>query len=126
MDQNWNFYGNDYSFDISDADCLEKIGTVFTLARNFDEDEETLTPSEKSVKLCTAVRSFFSSLFGDEKSLVICGEKQSAARCAEAYLDFLAFLNKQIDEFSRIREAVEEKYSHRTALLAQAEQDDLQ
>ena len=119
MDQNWSFSGSKYPFDISDAECLERMSKVFETVRSDEnEDESALTPAEKAVRTCTAIRSFFTSLFGEDASREICGEKQSAARCSEAYLDFIAFLNQQITEFSKIREAVEERYSARAAALA--------
>lgn len=119
MDQNWNFSGEKYPFDISDADCLEKMSSVFeTVGDDFDENDD-LTPAERANRTCNAIRGFFTALFGDDASREICGEKQSAARCSEAYLDFISFLNQQINDFSKIREAVEEKYSARAASLAQ-------
>lgn len=122
MDQNWTYGGGKYPFDISDADCLERMSTVFKSVHNdTDWDEGSLTPAEKAERTCNAIRRFFSALFGNDASREICGEKQSAARCSEAYLDFIAFLNRQINEFAKIREAVEERYSSRAAALASAD-----
>ena len=118
MDQNWSYGGEEYPFDISDAECLERIGKIFAILKNDDNTDGGLTPAEKAIEVCESIRSFFSALFGDEKSLEICGQKQSAARCTEAYLDFIEFLKVQIDEFSRLRQAVEERYSKRAASLA--------
>lgn len=119
MDQFWHFSGENYPFDISDADCLERMGKVFSSIRgDTDEEDSSLTPSEKTVRTCNAIREFFSVLFGEKASLDICGERQSAARCSEAYLDFIAFLNEQINDFSKIREAVEARYSARASALA--------
>ena len=118
MDRNWIFSGQKYPFDISDAECLERMSSVFSSIRgDNEEDESALTPAEKAAKTCNAIRSFFSVIFGEDASRDICGERQSAARCSEAYLDFIAFLGEQIDEFSKIREAVEERYSSRAAAL---------
>lgn len=123
MDQMWTFLGQEYPFDISDAECLDKMGKVFSVADELDSDDEGLSPSEKAEKLCKTVRSFFAVLFGEEGSQNICGLNQSAARCTEAYLDFIAFLNRQVDEFSRIRELIEQKYSMRASSLASSEQE---
>ena len=119
MDQMWNYGGMNFPFDISNPDCLEKMGKVFSIKDGLDEDGGTLSPSEKAERLCSTVRAFFSVLFGDDKSSLICGSEKSAARCAEAYLDFIAFLGRQIDNFARIREAVEEKYALRVSSLAE-------
>ncbi len=118
MDHNWNYDGERYSFDISDAECLERIGRVFSSVRDGLGDENTLSPAEKATRTCDAVREFFTALFGVEASRTICGDRQSAVRCAEAYFDFIAFLNEQITEFSHIREAIEAKYAARAAALA--------
>lgn len=119
MDHNWNYDGRLYTFDISDAECLERMGRVFSSVREgLDGDEDKLTPAEKAVRTCDTVRGFFTALFGEEASLAICGDRQSAVRCTEAYFDFIAFLNAQINEFSHIREAIETKYAARAASLA--------
>lgn len=120
MEHYWKWDGGEYPFDISDADCLERIGKIFASVRKELSDEDALTPAERSAKTCNTVRDMFTALFGADESLAICGKPQSAARCSEAYLDFIAFLNEQVDEFSRIREAVEARYSARAAALASA------
>ena len=118
MTTQWIWDGTGYTFDISEAECISRISDVFAGRKELFPDDAALTPSQKAENICHAVRIFFSALFGDEKSRTICGVRQSAARCTEAYLDFISFLGRQIDEFSRIREAVEEKYAERAASLA--------
>lgn len=119
MDHNWNYDGRLYSFDISDAECLERIGRIFSSVREgLDENEDKLSPAENATRTCDTVREFFTALFGEDSSRAICGDRQSAVRCIEAYFDFIAFLNAQINEFSHIREAIETKYAARAASLA--------
>ena len=117
MNKNWSYRGKNYTFDISNPDCLGRIGSVFPIKDGLDGEEE-LTPSEKAERICAAVRTFFTALFDDDGADEICGDGHSAADCTEAYLDFIAFLNVQLDEFARIREAVEQRYTEKAASLA--------
>lgn len=123
MDLKWNYGGNVFPFDITSPDCLGRMSKVFSLKDGLDGDDSALSPAEKAERICSAVRSFFSALFGEEDSALITGETRSAARCVEAYLDFIAFLGRQIDDFARIREAVEEKYALRASSLADCAAD---
>jgi len=71
---------------------------------------------------CGILQEFFDDVFGDGSGEDICGKTLSAEAYSRAYIAFLDFVHRQVDEMTGIRQAAEERYRARAEMLG-LEQD---
>lgn len=92
----WNYNGNEFEFDMTDADIVERYENVF---EEMGEKEKALPKTGKHSEIMRAHYNWFietfDKLFGEGNGKKICGEKCSLSNCYDAYEDFLSFVAAQ-------------------------------
>lgn len=95
----WNYNGNEFEFDMTDADIVERYENVF---EEMGEKEKALPKTGKHSEIMRAHYNWFvetfDKLFGEGNGKKICGEKCSLSNCYDAYESFLAFVALQRTE----------------------------
>lgn len=123
MNHFWCFGGREYPFDISESDCMKKVGDALTTLKKLADELENkaacanLAPHETIDEQCGMIGTFFDMIFGGGEGKKICGERHSLDRYSEAYMEFIVFLNSQVEEFSAMRESIEKRYAERLAAV---------
>ena len=103
----YNRNGNNFIFDIADADEAEK----YEKAINRMGEAEKAMPKDGSVSAiyraqCKCLRTFFDDVLGASAGVKICGEKDNVTICYDAYIDFLKFVSAQRDHILDTRNAM--------------------
>lgn len=129
MNTTWEFSGREYYFDVSEYECMKKMGKALSALRGAAEESEKKSRADKeknapgdspeAVKAqCVMIRAFFSDIFGDEAAENICGAALSGSRHGAAYMDFIAFVDLQVKEVNSMRDKIKKKYASRAESLA--------
>lgn len=123
----WKYRGCEFAFDISDSRCMKRMNDALEPLKNgYDaiEGDECRT-YEAIERVCGMIGGFFAALFGEEYVKPICGDGMSFESYTDAYVDFIIFVNDQLEALSRFRENVEnrltEKFASRIADLGGGE-----
>ena len=56
------------------------------------------------------IRAFFDNVFGEGAGEAICGVRHSAEQYTLKYVDFIVFVNRQVEAFSELCRSIEDKY----------------
>ncbi len=118
MIKQWTWNTVTYPFDVSEAGCMGRLlaaleGLRANLSRfRREQDADDLLSCH-----CGILQEFFDEIFGDGAGADLCGKALSAEAYSRAYIDFMDFVNSQIDELNRLRKEAEEKYLARAAIL---------
>ncbi|MBR4959562.1 MAG: hypothetical protein IKY52_01555 [Clostridia bacterium] len=118
MNKNWTWNKITMPFDISEVGCMNRLLAALGGLRNNlagfrrDQDADDLLSCH-----CGILQEFFDEVFGDGAGETLCGTVLSAEVYSRAYIDFMDFVNGQIDELNRLRQETEEKYLARAAAL---------
>ena len=116
MSNVWCYGGREYSFDISDADCMKAVGEALDKlksAADVLEEKKDLLPHETIEEQCGMIRVFFDGIFGAGEGERICGARNSLEKHSDAYVEFIVFLSSQVEAFSSMRESIEARYAER-------------
>jgi len=118
MNKNWTWNKITMPFDISEVGCMNRLLAALGGLRNNlagfrrDQDADDLLSCH-----CGILQEFFDEVFGDGAGETLCGTVLSAEVYSRAYIDFMDFVNGQIDALNRLRKEAEEKYLARAAAL---------
>ena len=106
----WRYNGNEFSFDMGDADDLAHFEEVMD---RFQKAEMTVkrdgSLAEQVIAYDAMYRNMYDDLFGDGAGDAILGQKRNMNNCNLSYASFLEFLGRQGAEFQRQREIIEQK-----------------
>ncbi len=113
MNKIWNYGGNDYRFDISERECMEKINSALGSLR----EDVCMAEGESTAALieghCRMIASFFDTVFGEGSGRAICGDTESAEAYSAAYLDFIMFVSAEVNSFAAMSEKMGAAYAQR-------------
>lgn len=109
MMRTWNYGGDEYPFDISEAGCIQRLAEALASMKEKPEGDA----AEHMETHCCMIAEFFDTIFGEGSGERICGSVMSAGTYSEAYLDFIAYIREQIDSLTRLRAETEERYLRR-------------
>lgn len=111
MEHNWNVSGREYYFDVSDSECMKKLNGALTVLCGECESESAAAEVGDTIERhCAMIGRFFDGVFRDGAGAEICGERHSAEQYTMRYVDFIVFVNRQVEAFSRLCKSVEDKY----------------
>lgn len=125
----WSHGGIEYYFDISDSGCMKRMNDALEVLReNYAEAEGSEKQTHEEIdRVCGMISKFFGTVFGEDRIKSICGEKNSLEAYMGAYVDFIMFVNEQLEALAKFREDVEkrvtEKFASRIADLGGAESE---
>ncbi len=109
MNRIWNYNGREYRFDISEKACVERLSDALrTLREDVGAADSTAAAIEKH---CGMIAAFFDTVFGEGCGREICGAAESAEAYSEAYVDFIMFVNSEVNSFASLREEIETAYN---------------
>lgn len=92
----FQYNGQEYTFDIADADDAEKFEkAVGNLQKADVKREHDGRLSETIIYQCQILRAFFDDVFGAASGVKICGDKNNLSVCMEAYKSFLEYVKEQ-------------------------------
>lgn len=92
----FKYNGKEYEFDVSDAECTEKLEAAADKMR----EEESKIPktglaSEIIKAQCNLIKNYFDNCLGEGKGNEICTEKNKLSVCYDAHESFLLFVKAQ-------------------------------
>ena len=126
MDRIWISGGREYPFDAGEYGCMQRLGEAIGQLRQkvAGMDEEKTEMGDVSCaavirRQCETIESFFDHVLGEGEGVKICGDRKNIGVCFEKYADFIAFVNAQIDGYTRLRAQVEARFAERLAALAE-------
>ncbi len=110
MEHIWKTGGREYYFDVSEGEAMDRLNAALASLT-----EECTVQSGTSVggtieNHCAVIGRFFDAVFGEGAGREICGERRSAEQYTMCYVDFIVFVNRQVEEFSALCRDIEEKY----------------
>lgn len=126
MDRIWITGGREYPFDAGEYDCMQRLGEAIGQLRqkiaSFDGEQQNERDDVPCAALirrqCETIEGFFDHVLGEGEGVKICGERKNIGVAFEKYADFIAFVNGQIDGYTRLRAQVEAKFAARLSALA--------
>ncbi|MGN1346533.1 MAG: DUF6673 family protein [Eubacteriales bacterium] len=120
MDHVWNYGGAEYLFDVSESENMGRMCRGLEALRGDIGGLAGETAEDALREQCCIIRRFFDAVLGDGTGVKVCGEAYSADAHTTAYVEFILFVNEQVNRFRTKMEAVEEKYRGRAAQMTQA------
>ncbi|MBQ4606099.1 MAG: hypothetical protein IJB15_05305 [Clostridia bacterium] len=118
MIKQWTWNTITYPFDVSEAGCMGRLlAALEGLRENLSRFRREQDADDMLSCHCGILQEFFDDIFGDGSGEKLCGKALSAEVYSRAYIDFMDFVNGQIDELNRLRQEAEEKYLARAAAL---------
>lgn len=109
MEHIWKTGGREYYFDVSESESMDKLNGA--LAALCGECGESGDPAANTLeKHCAMIGRFFDTVFGDGAGTEICGQRHSAEQYTMRYVDFIVFVNRQVEAFSAMCREIEERY----------------
>lgn len=107
----WKINGQEFEFDLDDADVLENMMKTFEAV---DEERAELSKEGATVgfirSYCKVYYRMFDRLFGPGSGEKIFKGKHNARICEEAAEDFISFANRQVQKVNQRRNAGKKKY----------------
>lgn len=107
----WKINGQEFEFDLADADVLEGMLKAF---ETVDEEQKELQKTGATVSFvrdyCNIYYRMFDNLFGPGAGDKIFGGKHNIRVCEETADDFIAFANRQVEKVNQRRNAKNQKY----------------
>lgn len=118
MIKQWTWNTTTYPFDVSEAGCMGRLlGALEGLRANLAQFRREQDADDMLSCHCGILQEFFDDIFGDGAGETLCGKALSAEAYSRAYIDFMDFVNGQIDALNRLREDAEKRYLERAAAL---------
>ena len=119
MNHLWTYNGAEYPFDISESESMGRMCCgLNTLRKEIGSLPET-GASDALRSQCLIIRRFFDTVLGDGCGVNVCGADYSADAHTTAYVEFISFVNTQVNSFREKMAALEEKYCDRAEQLEQ-------
>lgn len=117
MEHIWKHNGCELSFDISDSGCMKRLGDALEpLRAGYAEMEsEKIRTHEQIDRVCMLIGRFFGTVFGEDCVSLICGERNSLEAYTGAYVDFILFVNDQLEALAKFRAEIEKRVTDRFA-----------
>ncbi|MBQ2726962.1 MAG: hypothetical protein IJF78_14765 [Clostridia bacterium] len=110
MEHIWNIGGREYFFDVSESETMNRLnGALASLCEDCTQPEGK-EAGDTIRHHCTMIGRFFDSIFGEGAGRDICGERLSAEVYTMRYVDFIVFVNRQVEAFSAMCREIEDKY----------------
>lgn len=92
----FRYNGQEYAFDIADAEDADKFEKAVENLQSADvKREHDGRLSETIISQCNILRVFFDDVFGENAGEKICGEKNNLSVCMDAYKSFLEYVKEQ-------------------------------
>ncbi len=121
MNHTWIWNGQEYPFDISESESMGRMCEGLAVLRGDINGLCGDSASDALREQCLIIRRFFDTVLGEGTGVKICGEAHSADAHTTAYVEFILFVNAQVNAFRDRMAAVEEKYMNRAASMPQDE-----
>jgi len=111
MEHIWNAGGREYYFDVSESESMNKLNNALAaLCAECGEGDNNGSAGGAIEHHCSIIGRFFDSVFGEGAGKEICGERRSAEQYTMRYVEFIVFVNRQVEAFSAMCRDIEEKY----------------
>lgn len=114
MEKIWKWNGVETYFDITNPGCMRRLMDALEGLRNnlaqFRREQDT---DDMLSCHCGILQEFFDDVFGEGSGEHLCGKQLSAEAYSRAYLDFLDFVNGQMDALEAMHREAEGKYRTR-------------
>jgi len=111
MEHIWKTGGREYFFDVSESESMRKLnGALASLCGECGGAESGEGVGDTIENHCAMIGRFFDSIFGEGAGDAICGQRRSAEQYTMRYVDFIVFVNRQVEAFSAMCRDIEEKY----------------
>lgn len=111
MEHIWNVSGREYYFDVSDSECMKKLNHALTVLCGECGEGEAITEVGGTIEHhCRMIGDFFDNVFSEGAGTEICGQRHSAEQYTLRYVDFIVFVNRQVEAFSKLCRSIEDKY----------------
>jgi hypothetical protein len=111
MEHIWKTGGREYYFDVSESESMERLnGALATLCEECSTTGSDGTVGGTIENHCAMIGRFFDAVFGEGTGREICGERHSAEQYTMRYVDFIVFVNRQVEAFSAMCRDIEDKY----------------
>ncbi len=111
MEHIWKTSGREYYFDVSESESMRKLNTALAeLCGECDGAKTSGGVGDTIENHCAMIGRFFDNVFGKGAGDEICGQRHSAEQYTMRYVDFIVFVNRQVEAFSALCRDIEEKY----------------
>lgn len=110
MEHIWNTGGREYYFDISESETMKRLNDALAEICETCAQPAGSELGDTIVHHCGMIGTFFDRMFGDGAGREICGEKLSAEQYTMRYVDFIVFVNRQVEAFSQMCREIEDRY----------------
>ncbi len=120
MNHIWIYGGREYHFDVSECECVDKLTEALGKLRGEADllDMGGGGTAEIIRRHCKMIAEFFDTVFGEGFGKEICGDELSAEEYSTAYIEFILFVNSQVEALANLRAAVESRYLSRIESLS--------
>ncbi len=96
--------GTELYFDLYDADTAQRYEQALSILRSIPQPDENTRLADSIRTQCSAVFSFFDTLFGMGTSLKLFGEETNLTKCLTATEEILLEVNRQQKNMVRLIE----------------------
>ena len=118
MEKTWVWNGRKYAFDITEAGCMRRLMDALEgLRHNLAQFRREQDTDDMLFCHCGILQEFFDDIFGEGAGEELCGKKRSAEVYSRVFLEFIDFVNGQLNAVEQLRETAEKKYRKRAAAL---------
>ena len=122
MEHIWKTSGREYYFDVSESESMDRLnGALSELCKECGDDGSGSSVGGTIETHCAMIGRFFDSIFGEGAGAEICGKRHSAEQYTMRYVDFIVFVNRQVEAFSAMCREIEERYLGTLQSIAAAE-----
>ncbi len=120
MEHTWNYGGRSYPFDISESGNMARMCEGLNNLRGELGTSGGDSAGDNLREQCLIIRRFFDTVLGEGAGEAVCGAAYSAEVHTTAYMEFILFVNDQVNAFREKAAAVEKSYRNRAAELEPA------
>lgn len=100
----FSYNGCEYEFDVRDADAAEKFETAAQTLQLADKSMPKDGKASSQIRYqCGIIKRFFDDCLGPGAGTAICGDRDNAGICTEAYAAFLNIVKAQKNELLRVK-----------------------
>ena len=114
MEKIWKWNSRETYFDITEPGCMRRLMDALEgLRTNLAQFRREQDTDDMLSCHCGILQEFFDDVFGEGAGEILCGKKLSAEAYSRAYLDFLDFVNGQMDALEKMQKEAEARYRAR-------------
>lgn len=110
MEHIWKTGGREYYFDVSESESMRRLNDALASLCDACGGETAGGVGDTIENHCAMIGRFFDNVFGEGEGDAICGQRRSAEQYTMRYVDFIVFVNRQVEAFSALCRDIEEKY----------------